>query len=84
MAKKFKSQKKKKFLDLFGSYTLLIILSLVWLLPFVGILLQSFRSFATEYGAGGMVEYLVPKQFSLDNYTYLFTEGKFLKWYGIP
>ena len=80
MAKKFKSQKKKKALDLTVSYALLIFLCSFWLLPFVGMFLQSFRSYATEYG--GMVAYLVPKNFSLDNYTFLFTEGKFMKWYG--
>lgn len=80
MDKKFKSQKRAKILDLTWSYILLIILSCIWLLPFVGMVLQSFRSYATEYG--GMVEYLIPKNFSLDNYIFLFTEGKFLRWYG--
>ena len=80
MAKKFKSQKKKKALDLTVSYVLLIVLSSFWLLPFVGMLLQSFRSWSAEYG--GMVEYLIPKKFSLDNYKFLLTEGKFMKWYG--
>ena len=80
MDKKYKSQKKKKILDLTWSYILLIFLSSFWLLPFVGMVLQSFRSYATEYG--GMVEYLIPKEFSLDNYVFLLTEGKFMKWYG--
>lgn len=51
-------------------YTILILMSIIWLCPFVFLVLQSFRSYATE--AGGMVNYLIPKQFSLDNYIYLF------------
>lgn len=63
------------------SYAVLILISIIWLSPFVGIVLQSFRSFETEFG--GMVDYLVPKQFSLDSYKWLFgPESQFLKWYG--
>lgn len=82
MAKKFKSQSKKKKFDLFWSYALLIFLCSFWLLPFVGMFLQSFRSFSSEYG--GMVAYLVPKEFSLDNYKFLLDpeQSKFLGWYG--
>ncbi|WP_051233702.1 sugar ABC transporter permease [Butyrivibrio sp. NC3005] len=62
------------------AYIILILMSIIWLFPFVGIVLQSFRSFDTEYG--GMVNYLVPKQFSLDNYKFLFSgETNFLLWY---
>ncbi len=61
-------------------YIALILISIVWLFPFVGLVLQSFRSYATEYG--GMVAYFVPKEFSLDNYTWLFgSESSFPKWY---
>ena len=59
-------------------YLILILMSIIWLFPFVGLVLQSFRG---EYG--GMVDYLVPKQFSLANYQFLFGEGsKFTRWYG--
>lgn len=59
----------------------LVLISMFWLFPFVGIVLQSFRSYLTEDGT--MVSYLVPKHFSLDNYAYLFNTGdsKFLRWY---
>ena len=44
-------------------------------------ILQSFRSYLTEFG--GLVNYLVPKQFSLDSYKFLFSDDcKFVKWYG--
>ncbi len=56
-------------------YAILIAMSIIWLAPFVFLVLQSFRSYATE--AGGMVNYIVPKQFSLDNYTFLFQGAAF-------
>lgn len=62
------------------TYIVLILMSIIWLFPFVGLVLQSFRSYATEYG--GMVAYLIPKAFSWDNYVYLFSEEcSFVKWY---
>ena len=61
-------------------YTLLTIVSIVWLAPFVFLVLQSFRSYLTE--DGGMVAYLIPKTFSLDNYIFLFQDGTYLRWYG--
>lgn len=56
-------------------YAILIAMSVIWLCPFVFLVLQSFRSYATE--AGGMVNYIVPKQFSLDNYAFLFQGAAF-------
>ncbi len=64
-----------------GAYIVLVILSIIWLFPFVCLVLQSFRSYITE--PGGMVNYLLPKHFSLDSYKFLFSgECKFLRWYG--
>ena len=58
-------------------YLILIVMSIVWLFPFIGLVLQSFRG---EYG--GMVNYLVPKEFSLVNYQFLFSDSsKFVRWY---
>ena len=58
-------------------YLILIVMSIIWLFPFVGLVLQSFRG---EYG--GMVDYLIPKQFSLVNYQFLFGSGSnFTRWY---
>ena len=61
-------------------YAVLTAISIIWLLPFVFLVLQSFRSYATENG--GMVAYLIPKKFSLDNYRFLFQDGQFFRWYG--
>ena len=71
---------RKQKIGNFFTYVVLIIISFVWLFPFVGIVLQSFRSYKTE--VGGMVGYLVPKHFSLDSYIFLFSgECKFPRWY---
>ena len=56
-------------------YTVLTIMSIVWLVPFVFLVLQSFRSYKLE--KGGMVDYLIPKTFSLDNYAFLFEGSNF-------
>ncbi|MBR1813899.1 MAG: sugar ABC transporter permease [Lachnospiraceae bacterium] len=66
--------------SLIRSYIVLIILSIIWLFPFFCLVVQSFRSYETEFG--GMVNYLFPKKWSLDSYRYLFSEGsQFVKWY---
>lgn len=62
-----------------GIYAVLVVISIIWLAPFVFLLLQSFRSYLTE--DGGMVAYLLPKAFSLDNYRYLFEDGTYIRWY---
>ena len=68
---------RKKKISNAITYVILILISIIWLFPFVGLVLQSFRG---EYG--GMVDYLVPKQFSLTNYQFLFGEqSKFVRWY---
>ncbi|MBR4669074.1 ABC transporter permease subunit [Butyrivibrio sp. X503] len=73
--------KKKRAIENAVTYAVLIIISIIWLFPFVGLVLQSFRSYATEYG--GMVNYLVPKSFSLDNYKFLFSgETNYVRWYA--
>ena len=56
-------------------YILLVIISVIWLLPFVFILLQSFRVELT-----GQVGYVIPKQWGLDNYMRLWTSD-FKRWY---
>ncbi len=72
---------KKRKLGNFFAYLGLIIISFIWLAPFIGLILQSFRSYLGD-GAGGMVDYLLPKEWSLDNYKFLFSsETKFFRWY---
>ncbi|MBQ1492812.1 MAG: ABC transporter permease subunit [Blautia sp.] len=64
------------------AYVALILISIVWLFPFFGLIMQSFRSYDPAVEYGGMVDYLIPKTFSLDNYRFLFSgETNFLLWY---
>ena len=56
-------------------YILLIAITIIWLVPFVCIILQSFRVESTY-----MVGYIIPKQWGFDNYINLFSTD-FPKWY---
>ncbi len=56
-------------------HTLLVLITIIWLFPFVCIVLQSFRTESTL-----MVGYVIPKQWGLDNYKNLL-QGNFPKWY---
>lgn len=81
MANEKKMHKQHRSAGNVVTYIVLILISFIWLLPFVGIIFESFRSYITE--SGGMVDYVIPKQFSLDSYKWLFSgESDFLKWYG--
>lgn len=57
-------------------YVVLIIMAVVWLFPFFGIVLESFKTETLM-----RTNYLFPKQFGFDHYTKLFTETDFLKWF---
>ena len=56
-------------------YLVLVVISVIWLIPFVCILLQSFRVESTH-----QVGYVIPQQWGLDNYTKLF-QTDFPRWY---
>lgn len=56
-------------------YVLLVIITVIWLVPFVCIVLQSFRCESQH-----MVGYVIPQKWGLDNYFALFNT-KFPKWY---
>ena len=78
--KNLASMSRKRAIGNFFAYILLILISIIWLFPFFGLIMQSFRSYSSEYG--GMVNYIIPKQFSLDNYRFLFSgETNFVRWY---
>ena len=57
-------------------YIVLVIITLVWLFPFFGIVMESFK-----VNTRGMDGELFPKAFGFDNYIRLFTETDFLKWF---
>ncbi|HCE12807.1 MULTISPECIES: sugar ABC transporter permease [unclassified Enterococcus] len=71
-----KGQSNTRFLI----YTILIILSVVWLFPIVWIVLTSFRS-----EGGAFVPYIIPKEFTLENYRQLLTNASgnypFVRWF---
>ena len=58
-------------------YALLITICVVWLIPFLLILLQSLR--AEPYG--GMSGYVLPRVWGFKNYVYLFRQTPFPLWY---
>ena len=57
-------------------YVILVLITLIWLFPFFGIVLESFR---VETPA--QVSYLWPKEFGFDNYIRLFKETDFFRWF---
>lgn len=64
--------KTKRRMQLGFVYTLLIVLSLIWLFPIAWVILTSLRGEGTAY-----VSYFVPKTWTLDNYVNLFTNSSF-------
>ena len=58
-------------------YILLVIITLVWLFPFFGIVMESFK-----VNTRAMDGELFPKAFGFDNYVRLFKETDFLRWFG--
>ncbi len=76
--KRYRSKKLWEKTSLALIYAVLIIISLIWLVPFFMLIILSFRG---EH-VGISADYLFPKQWSFDNYIKLFTETKFLTWYG--
>ena len=73
------SQRTKNRISNAAIHIVLAIMSIVWILPFIGIVLESFRCEST-----GLAGYLIPKEWGFNNYIRLFTfqDGIFLKWYG--
>ncbi len=79
--KRHMGMKSKRIIGNTTIYIILIIMTFIWLFPFVCILLQSFRVESTH-----MVGYIIPKQWGFDNYINLFTkkafnDGGFGRWY---
>ena len=88
MANAQKLHKQNKVGKTIAVHVVLVILSIIWLAPFVCIVLQSFTSLdpALQYAGettGGLSAHIIPKAFSLDNYKWLLTssDSKFLLWY---
>lgn len=58
------------------AYAVIITMCAIWVLPFVGILFESFRMEVTW-----QVGYIFPKEFGFGNYVSLIKETNFVKWY---
>lgn len=59
------------------SYVLLVIISVVWIAPFVFLIFQSFEVSSTGWSAR-----VIPQQWGFDNYVYLFSaNANFNRWY---
>ena len=83
MKEKGGSMKRNRLIGNTLTYIVLILMSIIWLFPFFGLIMQSFRSYDPAVEYGGMVDYIIPKTFSLDNYKFLFSgQTNFLRWYG--
>ena len=57
-------------------YTLLVVITIVWLFPFFGLVMESFK-----VDTMAMDGVLFPKKFGFDNYIKLFTTTDFLQWF---
>lgn len=69
---------KKLIKSIFG-HSFLGVLSIIWLLPVVWLIMQSFRG-----EPGAMTSYIIPKTWTLNNYIHLFTETNlfnFPRWF---
>ena len=72
-----KQNRMKKTFSVSITQVILTILSILWIIPLIYLLVQSFRK---EPGAWSPTFF--PQEWTLDNYKRLFTETKFLQWYG--
>ncbi|MDE6058766.1 MAG: sugar ABC transporter permease [Clostridia bacterium] len=78
MKTKYRSKKGAERASLVAIYAVLIIISIIWLIPFLLLIILSFRGETVGMSA----DYIFPKQWSFNNYVKLFTETQFLRWYG--
>lgn len=65
--------KAKRFITNTACHILLAVLSIIWILPIIYVVLTSFRKELGSYKT-----YIIPKEFTLDNYINLFTDTKLL------
>lgn len=73
----YNKRKNKLKFKIISNQIILTILAILWIIPLFYLLVQSFRA---EPGAWSSTFF--PKTWTLNNYVKLFTETKFLRWYG--
>jgi len=59
-------QRRNRIISNTITYVILVIISIIWIFPFVYLILQSFRGEST-----GVVGYLIPEEWTFDNSHYL-------------
>ncbi len=74
--KKHMGLKAKERLSNTIIYIVLVVMSVVWLIPFIFLVFESLRCESTY-----QVGYVIPKQFGFDNYINLFTKTDFPIWF---
>ncbi len=74
--KKHMGLKAKERLSNTIIYIVLVVMSIVWLIPFIFLVFESLRCESTY-----QVGYVIPKQFGFDNYINLFTKTDFPIWF---
>ena len=78
-AKKLRSKKRVEHTTNAVVYTILIVISVIWIIPYIYLILQSLRG-----EPGAYTNYLLPKEWTFDNYIKLFTDTSlfnFPRWY---
>lgn len=80
------SMKRRKTISKTTAYVILTILSIIWIVPLIWLIIQSFAA-PERYDNGVPIstydsERLFPQSFSLIWYEKLFTETSYLKWFG--
>lgn len=70
---KFHGKKTSERIKNIVTYTILVIISVIWLIPFLILIFQSFNA-----KTGMSINW----SFTFDNYVKLFTQTKFPRWYG--
>ena len=74
--RRFRSQSAVRRAGNAATYLILAVISVIWLIPFVYLILQAFRGEST-----GMVNYILPKEWSLLNFVSLFRDTDFPVWF---
>lgn len=74
--KKYRSKSGRERLVRTIIYIFLTVLCIIWLIPFIYLIFQAFRGESKS-----MVTYIIPKQWSFDNFIFLSTKTNFWHWY---
>ena len=78
--KKLRSKRRVERTSNAVGYVILTVISIIWIIPYFYLILQSFRG-----EPGAYTTYLIPKEFTIDNYVKLFTDKSlfnFPRWYA--